>query len=62
MTDARTRRKDRLTAALIAVSLVALAVVSLVGSPTLWVGWAVLTVVASGAAMVRFNRGRENAD
>lgn len=51
-----TRRKDRWTAALTAVFLATLAVVYLVDEPTLWLAWAILTVVVSGTVMALFNR------
>ncbi|AGB38618.1 hypothetical protein [Natronococcus occultus] len=51
-----TRSKDLWTAALTAVFLATLAVVYLLDEPTLWLAWAVLTVVASGTVMVLFNR------
>lgn len=56
MSENASRRKDGWTAALTAVFLATLAVVYVVDEPELWLVWAVLTVVVSGAAMVFFNR------
>ncbi|WP_394740336.1 hypothetical protein [Natronococcus roseus] len=56
MSETPARRKDLWTAALTAVFLATLAVVYVVDEPELWLVWAVLTVVVSGAVMVFFNR------
>ena len=56
MSETSARRKDLWTAALTAVFLATLVVVYLVDEPELWLVWAVLTVVISGAVMVLFNR------
>ncbi|MDG5819377.1 hypothetical protein [Natronococcus sp. A-GB7] len=56
MSETPARRKDLWTTALTAVFLATLVVVYVVDEPELWLVWAVLTVVVSGAAMVLFNR------
>jgi hypothetical protein len=55
MTD-NTRRKDRWTAVLTVVFLATLAAVYAADEPGLWLGWSVVAVAVSGAAMVLFNR------
>ncbi|WP_263017626.1 hypothetical protein [Natronobiforma cellulositropha] len=47
---------DRVTVALTVVFSLSLLVVSRSGDPRLWIGWSVLMVVLSGAALIRFNR------
>jgi hypothetical protein len=56
MSETPARRKDLWTAALTVVFLATLVVVYVVDEPELWLVWAVLTVVVSGAVMVFFNR------
>jgi hypothetical protein len=56
MANARTRRKDRMTLALTLVFVATLAVVYVVDEPRLWLGWSVLAVIVSGAALVHLNR------
>jgi hypothetical protein len=56
MADARTRRKDRVTLALTVVFVATLAVVFVADEPRLWLGWSILAVVVSGAALVHLNR------
>jgi hypothetical protein len=56
MADARTRRKDRVTLAVTLVFVATLTLVFVVDEPWLWLGWSILAVIVSGAALVLLNR------